>query len=222
MTVVPYELLSCSGIYLKWLSAEGIYLTAQGRLVVGCLSGAVIAYHSSSNNSAANEIDSLESALKADETEADNLNSELSSKGKQKEREKKRKIPKEETKKPSKKSRAFGENDISLDSFYNDIFEGSKNEHSKKNKSLSLIEEEREEKEKEKEKDSLKVSDIPNGLLNNVAPELLFGDEASVPSTIYVAGVLITQILTGKQLIKVTTLFSFSPILHSIINSNTV
>eukprot|EP01036_Dinobryon_divergens_P031239 gene31239-40606_t len=51
----------------------------------------------------------------------------------------------------------------------------------------------------DKEKDSA----ISSGLLNLVAPELIFGDEPSIHSTMYVCGVIVTQILTGKQLIKV-------------------
>ena len=55
----------------------------------------------------------------------------------------------------------------------------------------------------QEKEDKEKDSTIPTGMLNLVAPELIFGDEPTIYSTMYVCGTIVTQILTGKHLIKV-------------------
>ena len=255
-----------SGVYMKWLPVDCVYLTSEGRLQIGSLAGASLAYHSESSKKA------LEVGENGNITEPKESEKEVS---KSKNSEKKRKMKEEAhaaklKEKESKKHRITSSklrhskyekeititnsshslsdiinneecviidtsdtiigdgggapmneshlDDLNLD--YEDFISKITNTNEEKAVSVTkpvnpLKTDERATKklksssEKPKYKDTKDVkereslSNIPANCLNIVAPEIILGADPSIASTIFVAGSILAQILSGKCLIKV-------------------
>ena len=207
-------------MYLKWLSAEHIYITPEGRLQVGGLAGAVFADYNNSNLVAANSVDSgsggnsgsaggvlTSSSTSAGEGEeqfsicalADKL-SEQKSQQQQRQKDK-------ETSSSSSSSSNFGggsrnRRKVKLGMNFDDEEEDDDEEegdhhhgkHSKNKHHMSKL---------DRIKALARKLSLPRGSLYTVAPEVVLGAPPSPESTVFSAAAVCAQLLTGKPLVKV-------------------
>ena len=170
-----------SGIYLRWLSAEHIYITSEGRLQVGGLTGAVLA---SSKNTVFTPHAGASGAVELDTS--DEYNIALLTEKLTEQKEKHRRDSKEQSKTHKKK---YAKKKYLMD-------EEDEEDENNGNNHTNRVE--------EKLKNLARKLDLPRSCLYNIAPEVLLGGAATAESSVFTAGALCGQILTGKQLIKVS------------------
>lgn len=183
-------------MYLKWLSAEHVYVTSAGRLQVGGLSGASYASYTSSSfkalhGSSATPVTTTAAAAitagSAGNEEEDGfsiplLSEQLTALRSQHSNNRNATAG---TGSSGDKTRRVKRRKLRRNAYADDDDEESNN-HTERLRRVA------------------KKLALPRGALYTVAPEVILGGPASPESTVYSASAVCAQILTGKALVKVS------------------
>lgn len=178
----------CSGVYLRWLNVEHIYVTPAGRLQVGGLSGASFAtaatssfksYHSpattvSSNGATGTDEENLSISVLAEQLRAlRNQRSDTHTSG-------------AAGAVCGDKSHRVKAKKYKFSAYTDEDDEEGNNSHTEKLRRVA------------------KKLALPKGALYTVAPEVILGGPASPESSVFTVAAVCAQILSGKALIKVS------------------
>lgn len=210
-----------SGVSLKWLSPDHIYIDNNGKLLLGSLAGAVITNTAATSTDAMNysevsSIATLSREILATETTTTmmigrNNHSDTNGDDDEEEEEevdrhhKRHKIDKSRRKdkrehKQHRSHRSFllraidGDDAIKVD---------HKRKHDHSHSNTAKNEPTIDEKQLKKEAQMARNLMLPSSTLHTIAPEVILGAAASAQSTIYTVGAICVLLLTGKPLIKV-------------------
>lgn len=190
-----FRIFYLSGVYLRWLNVEHIYVTSAGRLQVGGLSGASFAtaatssfkaYNSPATTAVASNGATATPAQAAAEEEILSiavLSEQLTA------------LRNQRTDSHTSgaagavsgdKSHRVKTKKFKLSAYADDDDEEGNNNHTERLRRVA------------------KKLALPKGALYTVAPEVILGGPASPESSVYCVAAVCAQILTGRALIKVT------------------